>query len=309
MKLVALKYFVWYGRNGVSIKSRDRIAAWLGAFACLISLEAIAAPLICSDGTAPLTAQVTYRLNDSLYRLTPCRGSWDEARIEAIAQGGELASILNPTEQLWLLSKFGRQDLGKLLWIGLTSSTNTSFSWVDGNILGFANFLPIMPGTECAGSGRFAAMSTAIGGWVARTSACPASPSPLYGIVKLPAATACTLDIDGDGQSSAGLDGVLLLRYQLGVRGDGLINGLALAGPRKSGSAVEEYLAGVAGTSPFGISNHMATAPLDGLVLTRLMKQIPDSALLSGVTPPVEAQATTASAVRSRVNAQCGTNF
>ena len=306
---ILLTTFGWRCRNGVSNEGLRLAALWLGMLVSVTSLETVAAPLICNDGSVPLTAQTTYRLNDSLYRLTPCPGSWDEARSEAVAQGGQLTSILNQTEQLWLLSKFGRPEFGKLLWIGLTSPTNAAYGWVDGNALGFANFLPMLPTTECIGTGRFAAMSTAVGGWVARTSTCPTVPSRLYGVVKLPVASACTLDIDGDGQYAAGVDGLLLLRYQLGIRGDGLINGLALSGPRKSGVAIEEYLVGVAGMSPFGVPNRAATATSDGLVLTRLMLGIPDSMLLSGINPPVGAQATSAYAVRERVNAQCGTRY
>ena len=51
------------------------------------------------------------------------------------------------------------------------------------------------------------------------------------------------LDVDGDGQYRVGTDGLLLLRYLLGLRGTALISG-AVAGdaPRSSAPDIEAYI-------------------------------------------------------------------
>ena len=52
------------------------------------------------------------------------------------------------------------------------------------------------------------------------------------------------LDIDGDGQVLATTDGLMLMRYQLGIRGAGLIGGITFAGSatRTTAVAIEEHL-------------------------------------------------------------------
>lgn len=51
------------------------------------------------------------------------------------------------------------------------------------------------------------------------------------------------LDIDGNGSYSATTDGLLVLRYLLGLRGSALINGAIGASPtRSSASTIEAYL-------------------------------------------------------------------
>ncbi len=51
------------------------------------------------------------------------------------------------------------------------------------------------------------------------------------------------LDIDGNGQASALSDGLLLIRYLSGLRGDSLVNGAIDAGAtRKTSAQIEQYI-------------------------------------------------------------------
>ena len=51
-------------------------------------------------------------------------------------------------------------------------------------------------------------------------------------------------DIDGDGEIDALTDGLLLLRYLFGLRGDSLVNGaIATLATRDSSLEIEQYLA------------------------------------------------------------------
>lgn len=119
----------------------------------------------------------------------------------------------------------------------------------------------------------------------------------------------CGLDIDGDTNISAAKDGVLLNRYLLGYRGDALVTGLNLSGSHSTAQAIMDFIGTGAKYDVFGRSAGSPLATTDGLVLTRLMLGIPDSALLSGVTVPQSASFTSASAIRTFVNTKCGTNL
>ena len=56
-------------------------------------------------------------------------------------------------------------------------------------------------------------------------------------------ANRAAFDIDGDGNADALTDGLLIIRYLFGLRGDALINGaIAPLATRKTAAAVEEYL-------------------------------------------------------------------
>ena len=54
------------------------------------------------------------------------------------------------------------------------------------------------------------------------------------------------LDVDGDGQTNAASDGVLLLRYLSGMRGNALTAGLTGLGPR----SVQQIEAAIAALMP-----------------------------------------------------------
>ena len=61
----------------------------------------------------------------------------------------------------------------------------------------------------------------------------------------MPSNTRCALDVDGNGTPDAATDGVLLLRYLMGVRGAALIAGaLGNGASRNTAGAVESFLSG-----------------------------------------------------------------
>lgn len=61
----------------------------------------------------------------------------------------------------------------------------------------------------------------------------------------MPSNTRCALDVDGNGTPHAATDGVLLLRYLMGVRGAALIAGaLGNGASRNTAGAVESFLSG-----------------------------------------------------------------
>jgi hypothetical protein len=91
----------------------------------------------------------------------------------------------------------------------------------------------------------------------------PAPPPPL------PAAPAgATFDIDGNGQYDALTDGVLIVRYLLGLRGSSLTAGAIGASPGRSPADIEQYL-GTLGAALDVDDNHVADALTDGLVILR----------------------------------------
>jgi plastocyanin len=62
-------------------------------------------------------------------------------------------------------------------------------------------------------------------------------------VVCTPPANPAVLDIDGNGQVTAATDGLLVVRYILGMRGDSLVNGAIGECPGRDTSAIETYLA------------------------------------------------------------------
>lgn len=120
---------------------------------------------------------------------------------------------------------------------------------------------------------------------------------------------ACSLTVSGDTGVTAGKDGVLLLRYLLGFRGDALIAGGLLGPGRADAQAVENFIGTGAQYDVFGRATAGATAMQDALVLLRLMLGLPDAALLTGISLPADATFTTGSAVRGNVNSRCTPSF
>ena len=118
----------------------------------------------------------------------------------------------------------------------------------------------------------------------------------------------CWLDIDGDSLVTPEKDAVLLLRYLLGFRGDGLIAGISL-GARDTASKIEDFIGSGSQFDVFGRIPPAPFAMIDGLILSRLMAGIPDAALLSGVSVPSGSSFVTANDVRNNVNQQCGTAY
>lgn len=127
--------------------------------------------------------------------------------------------------------------------------------------------------------------------------------------IRINSNSTCSLDVNGDGATTADADGLLLSRYLLGFRGTALVGSTPLSAARPTPTAIEAYLGDA---SPFDIVGRSVggpTALIDGLILTRLMQGMPDTALLNGITVPVTTQFRNAADIRANVNAKCGTAF
>jgi len=138
----------------------------------------------------------------------------------------------------------------------------------------------------------------------------PASSISLLVVPRSGVTANCALDINGDQQLTGGTDGVLLLRYLLGIRGVALTQGLALTGTRTTPAAIEGFIGNAFAFDVFGRAA-AATPPatVDALVLVRVLNGVPNAALLNGISVPAGAQYTTGSTVRGNVNGKCSTQF
>ena len=116
----------------------------------------------------------------------------------------------------------------------------------------------------------------------------------------------CSVDVVGSGTPLATPDGLLLLRYMLGFRGDGLTQGLSISAPRSAAADIEAFLA-ASDYSATGTAGRPTN--VDGLIFLRLLQGVPDSALLNGINVPAGAAFRDAAAIRANVNARCGTAF
>jgi len=119
----------------------------------------------------------------------------------------------------------------------------------------------------------------------------------------------CSLDINGDGAVTPEKDAMLLARYLLGLRGNGLIANIPLGISRPDAAAVESYIGTGAQFDVFGRPVAASTAMQDGIVLFRLMLGVPDAALLGGIAVPAGATFSLPGDVRNHVNTICGTTF
>ncbi len=93
-----------------------------------------------------------------------------------------------------------------------------------------------------------------------------------------------TLDIDGDGEIRPLTDGLLVLRYLFGFRGETLTQGLiGLAATRTAATAIEQHLAGLG--DALDIDDDGESRPLtDGLLVLRYLFGFRGEALIQGVT-------------------------
>jgi hypothetical protein len=110
----------------------------------------------------------------------------------------------------------------------------------------------------------------------------------------------CRLDVDDDGELKPETDGVLILRYLLGIRGNSLIEGLNLTGGRVSASTIRNFLVAqdydVRGASPAN-----ASGLRDGLAILRYLQKQPAAAMIAGTgIDPLDANA-----VFNRVDGWC----
>ncbi len=116
----------------------------------------------------------------------------------------------------------------------------------------------------------------------------------------------CSVDVVGSGTPLATPDGLLLLRYMLGFRGNVLTEGLSISAPRSAIADIEAFLA-ASDYSATGTAGRPTN--VDGLIFLRLLQGVPDSALLNGINVPAGAAFRDAAAIRANVNARCGTAF
>ncbi len=119
----------------------------------------------------------------------------------------------------------------------------------------------------------------------------------------------CDLKVLAAVVPNAAADGLLLTRYMLGFRGASLIHGISLPAARPDASSVEAFLSPISRYDVVGSNSPNPVGTVDGLILTRLMLGMPDSALLNGITMPNGAQFRDAAAIRRNVNSLCGANF
>lgn len=93
----------------------------------------------------------------------------------------------------------------------------------------------------------------------------------------------CGLDIDGDTNYVANIDGLLILRYLLGLSGSPLVGGVTIAAtaPRQTSGDFTAYMA----THDFDIvgKGSAGTAAIDGIVLLRAMLGFKGTAVTTGL--------------------------
>ncbi len=121
---------------------------------------------------------------------------------------------------------------------------------------------------------------------------------------------ACSLNVMGAlSGPDAAIDGLLLLRYMLGLRGSALVQGVTLTAARPDALTVETFLANPGRFDVLGRTPPAPVATIDGVILLRLLQGVPDVSLLGGLTLPAAAQFNSASDIRGHVNLACGTSF
>ncbi len=111
----------------------------------------------------------------------------------------------------------------------------------------------------------------------------------------------CRIDVNGDRELSAEVDGVIVSRYLLGLRGDSLVAGFTLAGTRTNATAIAGFLAtqnlDVRALSP-------ASTPIalrDGLIIARHLRRVNGAPLVTGT----DVAASNADAISTRITAWC----
>ena len=88
------------------------------------------------------------------YKKIRCN-SWDDANIQAVAEGAHLVTINDATEQKWLSEIFGHRPY----WIGLTDyATEGEWVWESGEPLTFTNWAPHEPKDDDWGDEDFVMM-------------------------------------------------------------------------------------------------------------------------------------------------------
>lgn len=96
-----------------------------------------------------------------------------------------------------------------------------------------------------------------------------------------------SLDIDGNGAGDALSDGMLILRYLFGFRGQGLVNGVvALDATRTTPEAIMEYLDSIRAIALDVDGNGQVDAFTDGMLIARFLMGFTGDSLINGVHDP-----------------------
>ena len=99
-------------------------------------------------------AWVVNPITGHAYKRIRCR-SWDDANIQAVAEGAHLVTINDAAEQKWLSEIFGHRPY----WIGLTDyATEGEWVWESGEPVNFTNWAPHEPQDDDWGNEDFAIM-------------------------------------------------------------------------------------------------------------------------------------------------------
>lgn len=133
----------------------------------------------------------------------------------------------------------------------------------------------------------FAALATALGACLAPINAS--------------AATTCGFNVSGGATPRLAVDGVLLVRYALGLRGAPLTAGLALAPALPSG--VEATIA--AARAAFDVDGDGAFSVTDALAIVRSIAGFPASGLANGLSFSTRAQRTSGELIAGYISDGC----
>jgi hypothetical protein len=100
---------------------------------------------------------------------------------------------------------------------------------------------------------------------------------------------AATWDFDGNGQADALTDGLIMLRYAFGLRGDNLIDGVMAPESNMSAAEVELVMQDAADMLDIDLDGEVS-ALTDGLLLLRYLFELVDENLVNGVVAPSAAR-------------------
>jgi hypothetical protein len=115
-----------------------------------------------------------------------------------------------------------------------------------------------------------------------------------------PPPSGANFDIDGNGRYDALTDGVLILRYLFGLRGEALVSGATSSDATRSTAQIESHL-GQLGAALDVDGDGRADASTDGMLVVRKLFGLTGTALING-TLGANATRTTAAAVSAYMN-------
>lgn len=115
--------------------------------------------------------------------------------------------------------------------------------------------------------------------------------------------SACALNVDGNLRVEAATDGVLIVRYLLGLRGAALTAGALGVSPVRTGAALEAWLAALDLDAD---GDGVAQAATDGLLLVRALAGASDVGLSTGAVNTGHPNARTAAQIRSWITSTHG---